>query len=309
MAIALKGQNLRIFANGIDSNAWSIIGMATNCTITLTNNTEDGSTKDDSSMASKPVITDKSWSVQVDSLNVLDAGILLTKVKTFAKVMVMWDKVRADATHQINQLPSNADYARVGYAYINDLTLNFNDRENSAKQVQLTGCSPLETQGSSLETDIIGPGSFSKGQFVRLFLGSDNTTTPAKVIAAAKQLSMHVSVQLENNTTKDTDGGWQLQEPTGISYDITSNALVKSADTITSAVAGQELEDIVSIYEAGTPVKWQITNVSGDNQRTKGTVLASGSALLTQLSISAQNRAVATYNAQLTGYGDYTVGA
>jgi hypothetical protein len=66
---------------------------------------------------------------------------------------------------------------------------------------------------------------------------------------------------------------------------------------------------LTSIYEDGTPVSWQIANVSGDNNRTKGSVIASGSALLTQLTINAANRQTATYDAQLTGYGAYSVGS
>ncbi|MGX8697575.1 MAG: phage tail tube protein, partial [Prevotella sp.] len=80
-------------------------------------------------------------------------------------------------------------------------------------------------------------------------------------------------------------------------------------DTITSAVGAQALADIEEIYEAGTPVKWQIANVSGDNQRTKGSIICSGSCLLTQLSIQAPNRQNATYQATLQGYGAYSVGS
>ena len=116
---------------------------------------------------------------------------------------------------------------------------------------------------------------------------------------------------MESKTTKDTTGDYDLQEPTGLSYDISTTALVRTADseTITSTVLGQELNDIEAIYEAAKPVRWQIANVSGANQRTKGTIIASGSALLTSLSISAPNRQDATYTAQLTGYGAYNVGS
>ena len=144
---------------------------------------------------------------------------------------------------------------------------------------------------------------------MRLFLSSDNTAAPVKVIAAAKSLSLHVSMTLEDATTKDTTGNWQIQEPTGLSYDISTSSLVRGNDTITSAVAAQDLASIESIYEAGTPVKWKICNVSGANQRTAGAVIASGSVLLTQLTLNGPNRQNATYDAQLTGYGAYTVGS
>ena len=178
----------------------------------------------------------------------------------------------------------------------------------SQKQLQFQGSGALETVPSSDAVDVIPLGSYSKGQFTRFFLSSDNTATPSAVIAAARTLSLHVSLTLEAATTKDTDGDWVLQEPTGLSYDITTGALVRSGDTITSQVAGKTLADVETIYEAGTPVKWQIANVSGDNQRTKGSVIVSGSVVLAQLSINGPNRQSADYSAQFSGYGDYTVG-
>ena len=62
----LKGQNLRILTIDETNNKAKCVAMATSCTITLTGNTDDASTKDDVGMASKPTITSKSWSVQVD---------------------------------------------------------------------------------------------------------------------------------------------------------------------------------------------------------------------------------------------------
>ena len=93
------------------------------------------------------------------------------------------------------------------------------------------------------------------------------------------------------------------------SYDISSNALIRGNDTITSQVQGQALSDLETIYESGTPVKFQIANVSGDNQRTKGAVIISGSVVLTQLTLNGPNRQNADYTAQLNGYGAYEVAA
>ena len=306
----LKGQNLRILAVGLDGSSWACIGMATNCTITLTNNTEDASTKDDVGLSTKPEVVSKAWSVQVDSLNVLNAAAMLTAIKSMEKVDIMWDEVGTSD----NQTPvpgsGVAAYARKGKAYISDLTLSFNDRENSAKNLQFTGASPLEVVLSTgMSFEVLDPGSYTKGQFVRLFLGSDNTAAPAKVIAYAKQLQLHVSLQMEDATTKDTEGNWQIQEPTGLSYDITSNALVRGGDAISSQVQAQGLSEVEAIFEAGTPVKFQIANVSGANNRTKGAVIMSGSVIVSQLEIQAQQRTSAQYSTTLNGYGEYTVGA
>lgn len=306
----LKGQNLRILARAFDGSSYAVIGMSTNCTITLTNNVDESSTKDDVGLAAKPQVVSKAWSVQVDSLNILNAAAMLTAIKSMQKVDIMWDEVGTSD----NQTPVSdsraAAYARKGQAYLSDLTISFNDRENAAKNLQFVGASPLEAVPSTgMSYEVLDPGSYTKGQFVRLFLGSDNTTTPAKVVAYAKQLQLHVSLQMEDATTKDTEGNWQIQEPTGLSYDITSNALVRGGDTITSQVQAQGLSEIESIFEAGTPVKFRIANTSGPNNRTIGAVIMSGSVIVSQLEIQAQNRTTAQYSTTLNGYGEFSVSA
>ena len=301
----LKGQNFRILIFDSTASKFKCVGMSTNCTVTYTNNADSSETKDDVGMAAKPTMTSQGWSVSVESLDVTDAAAMLTAIKSLTPFTLLWDETSTTD----NQTGLNAAFARKGNAYLNDLTLTFNDRENSAKSLQFTGSGPLEKITTAPTYAAVAAGAYTKGQFVRLFLSSDNTATPSAVIAAAKQLSLHVSMSLESATTKDTQGNWDIQEPTGLSYDISTSALVRGNDTITSSVGAQAFADIEEIYEAGTPVKWQIANVSGDNQRTKGSVIASGSALLTQLTVQAANRANATYDAQLSGYGVYDVAA
>jgi hypothetical protein len=279
--------------------------MATNCTVTHGSNTEESSTKDDVGMSSKPTIVSQNWSVQVDSLNVSDVGAMLTAMKSLTPFTLMWDETSTTD----NQTPEEAAFARTGVAYLNDATFQFDDRTNSTKSLQFTGSGPLETLSETPAFEAIALGSYTKGQFVRLFLGSDNTAVPSTVIAAAKTLSLHVSMTLENATTKDTPGTWDVQEPTGLSYDISTSALMRGNDTITSAVGAKSLADIEAIKEAGNPVRWQIANVSGDNQRTKGAVIASGSVIIQTLTLNGPNRQNADYTAQLVGYGAYTVGA
>lgn len=302
----LKGQNLRVLVYDSTATKYKVVGMATNATITLTGNSNDASTKDDVGLAQKPEITSKSWSVQVESLDMSDMGAMLTAIKSLTPFTLIWDEVSTSD----NQTPvASTAFARKGTAYLNDVTFTLNNRENSSKQLQFMGSGALETLSETPTIATVAAGSYTKGETIRLFLGSDNTTTPAAVIAAAQQLSLHVSMQMENASTKDTDGDWDIQEPTGLSYDISTTALVRSGETISSAVAGKSVADLISIYEASTPVKWQIANVSGDNHRTKGSVIASGSVVVTQLTLNAQNRQNATYSAQLTGWGAYTVGA
>ena len=298
----LKGQNFRIMQ--LVSTKWQCIGMATNCTVTLTNNTEDASHKDIVGMAALPTTVSQSWSVQVDSLNVADTGAMLTAMKNLTPFTLLWDETSTSD----NQTGEGAAYCRKGVAFLNDATFQFDDRTNSTKSLQFTGSGALETV-STPTYEAVAASAFTKGQFVRLFLSSDNTAAPSKVIAAAKQLQFHVSLSVEESSSKDTSGDWQIQEPTALSYDISSTALMKSSEPITSTVQAQALADIEDIYETSQPVKFQIANTSGANQRTKGSVLVSGSVVITSLTLNGPNRSNADYNTSLNGYGMFTVGA
>lgn len=300
----LNGQNFRVLVWDSEEEKYRCIAKSTGATITLTANTEDASTKDDVSMAARPIVTSLSWQVQVDSMDVSDVTTMLAAIKSLTPFTLIWDEVSTSD----NQTALKAAFSRKGTAYLSDLTLTFNDREISTKSIQFSGISELEKLATTPTVDVYTPdNTYTRGQYVRMFLGSDNTTTPTAVVAYARQLSMHVSMQLENSTTKDTPGSWMIQEPVGLSYDISTTALTRSGDTITSAVAGKTLADIEDIYESQNPVKFQIANVSGDNNRTKGAVIVEGSITLTSLTLNEPNRQSSDYSAQFNGVGIYTV--
>jgi len=302
----LKGQNFRILTYDSTATKWKVLGMSTGCTVTLNTNTDDSGTKDDVGMAAKPTVNSKSWQVSVETLNVVDAAAMLTAIKNLTPFTLLWDEVSTSN----NQSAQKATFARKGTAFLSDLTLTFNDRENAAKSLQFSGSGELaKVTSETITTEEIVSGNYSKGQFTRLFLGSDNSAVPAAVIAGARQLSLHVSMSLENSSTKDTVGDWDIQEPTALNFDITTSALIRSGETITSQVPGKTLAELEDIYEASLPVKFQIANVSGDNQRTKGTVLISGSVIIATLTQNGASKQNADYTANLTGYGIYAVGA
>ena len=300
----LTGQNIRVLLQ--DGTKYKVVGKSTNCTVTLTGNTDDASTKDDVALASKPEITSKSWSVSVESLDVTDVAAVLNAIKNLTPFTLIWDETgTAD-----NQSPLNTRMSRKGLAYLTDVTFQWDDRTNSTKQLQFTGSGPLTPPSEiSSITPVAVNNAYTKGQFVRLFLSENNTDAPTRVIAAAKSLSLHVSTSLEDATTKDTDGDWQVQEPTALSYDISSNALVRSGEQIDSIVEAMDYARLIALYEEKLPVKFVIANTHGTNNRDMGTSICSGSVVITQLTLNAPNRQNATYDTQLTGYGIYTVAA
>ena len=301
----LRGQNFRICIFDTTAEKYKVIGMATGCTVTLTNNVEQARTKDDVGLAQKPQVVSKSWQVSCDSLNVADTAAMLTAIKAMQPMTLMFDETSTSD----NQTRAKADFARKGQAYLSDATFQFDAGTNATKQLQFTGTGALETVAASEATQVIPLGSYTKGQNVRLMLSSDNTAAPSAVIAAARSLSLHVSLTLESAKTKDTTGDWDVQEPTELAYDISTSALVRSGETITSQVAGKSLADIETIYTNGTPVKWQIANVAGDNNRTVGSVIVSGSLVVQQLTLNGPVGQVSDYTAQMNGWGEYTVAA
>lgn len=301
----LKGQNVRICIYDTTASKYKVIGMSTGCTITLTNNVDNSSHKDIVGMAAMPVTTSKSWQVSVESLNVGDTAAMLTAIKAMQPMTLMWDETSTTD----NQTREKATWSRKGQAYLTDCTFTFDNRTNSQKSLQFSGTGPLETVASSEATQVIPIGSYTKGETVRLFLSSDNTAVPNTVLAAARSLSLHVSVSLEDASTKDTTGAWVYQEPTELNYDITSGALVRSGETITSQVGAKTYADIQSLYEAGTPFKWKIANVSGDNNRTASSTIVSGSILIATLTQNDPNRQSSDYTMNANGYGDYEVAA
>lgn len=301
----LRGQNLRICTFDTTAEKYKVIGMATGCTVTLTNNVEQARTKDDVGAAQKPQVVSKSWQMTCDSLNVTDTAAMLTAIKAMQPLTLMFDETSTSD----NQTRAKAAFARKGQAYLSDVTFQFDAGTNATKQLQFTGTGALETVAASEATQVIPLGSYTKGQNVRLMLSNDNTAAPSAVIAAARSLSLHVSLTLESAKTKDTTGDWDVQEPTELAYDISTGALVRSAETITSQVDGKTLADIETIYQNGTPVKWQIANVGGDNNRTVSSVIVSGSLIVQQLTLNGPVGQVADYTAQMQGWGEYTVAA
>lgn len=298
----LKGQNLRVLLRHGSETKYKVVAKSTSCTINITVNTEDASHKDIVSSAAMPTATSIAWNVQVESLDVTDMAAILQAIKEGTAFDLAWTETTTDN----NQTPVDTFAAMTGVAYLNDATFTFNDRENSTKQIQFTGTGGLSSYNFQEPFEIISvDNNFTKGQFVRLFI----TNGEQMAIAAAKGLTFHVSVQLETSTTKDTEGMWAVQEPVGLSYDISTNALVRSNDTITSSVPGASADNMQYLIRQGTTVPFQIANVSGVNNRTKGTILVSGDALITNFELNAPNRQVASYTVQMQGYGDYTVGA
>lgn len=300
----LKGKNFRILTYDTTASKYKVVGMATSCTVTHQSNTENANHKDIVGIAQFPIVVSQSCNISVESLSVADVGAMLTAIKSLTPFTLIWDETSTTD----NQTALGATFARRGQFFLNDCTFQFDNRTNGTKSLQFSSTGAIEVLDNTPTVETITTGAFTKGENVRLYLGSDNTATPSRVVAGARTLSIHCSLTLEDATTKDTDGNWIVQEATELAWDISSGALVRSGDNITSSVQAQGLAEIEAIKEAGNPVKCFVANTSGANNRTLGAIILSGSVIVSQLTINGP-LGTADYTTQLNGYGAYTVGA
>lgn len=136
---SIKGQNLRIFLDG------KAMSLATNCTVNIQTNTEDGSTKDTTGSAAAPVPTGGSWNISFEQL--YDSGDAasqnFTALKAIIKSMTAKTVIFDKADGALNRVQQNADYAMTGSAYLSQLSLTAPNRQNVTISGQLTGTGPL----------------------------------------------------------------------------------------------------------------------------------------------------------------------
>ena len=123
-----------------------------------------------------------------------------------------------------------------------------------------------------------------KGENLRILVGPD--TEHLQCIAAATSCVVHLALQLEEDTTKDVVDDWINREPVAINWDVQADALIISGDD--------------DEYRPGAKALDQNRDAVADAMQ------LTGSAILSDLNITAQNADVATGQAKFTGSGDLT---
>ena len=135
----LKGQNLRLFIGDGQSDA---IPEETNCSITMTGNAEDVTTKDSSGLYVEEAVVNSSWSANADTFQ-SEPSQLKALFKMFSAaepVGLGWSQTSGD----LNRTPVAAGINRKGKAILNDATFTFNDRATITSALQFQGTGPLE---------------------------------------------------------------------------------------------------------------------------------------------------------------------
>ena len=134
-----------------------------------------------------------------------------------------------------------------------------------------------------------------KGQNLRVMVGG-------KCIAMATSCQFHIGTSMEDASTKDSTGDWQEQEVTGLNWDASTDSLVTLTDNGTN---GELPTDLMSLIINKTLVTLTFDETAGTNNRTgqNATIKRSGSAYLTDYSLTAPNRQNSTLSCKFTGTG------
>ena len=143
-----------------------------------------------------------------------------------------------------------------------------------------------------------------KGQHLRLVFVESNTN---RVIALSTEMTLHLSAQTEDSTTKDTtdtNGSWNEYDVTQRSGDIQFGALIG----VGTDAGAKTFADMIN-QVSDTLIDWKVVMVSGINNRVVGKEVCHGKGKLTNLQASAQNRQKATYSGTLNIYGAVSVGS
>ena len=135
--IKLMGQNFRAFVGSTPA----AVPEATNCQVTISGNMEDSSTKDSENSWTEEQMVSKQWSVSVDDVDASLASLraLITRFNSDDKVLVGWDQT-AGAQNRVAQ---NAGFARSGYAILQDLSIQANNRSTISITCQYQGAGAL----------------------------------------------------------------------------------------------------------------------------------------------------------------------
>ena len=137
----IKGQNLRVMVGG------KCIAMATSCQFHVSAQLEDSSTKDSVGDFQEQDVTGLSWDAQTESLVTLDDNgtngelpqDILSLMINKTKVTLTFDQT-AGANNRVGQ---NSVIKKTGQAYISDVSISAQNRQNSTCTVQFTGTGAL----------------------------------------------------------------------------------------------------------------------------------------------------------------------
>lgn len=139
-----------------------------------------------------------------------------------------------------------------------------------------------------------------KGQNLRVLIGED--TAHLKCIAASTNSVIHLVLEVQEDTTKDTVDDWVVNEPISINWDAQVDALIVEDAEDTGGIHA----DALVVGQVYTLRFDRTSGAAGEQNRDAITsnIRLTGTAILSDLQLTAQNQDISTYSAKFTGTGD-----
>jgi len=138
-----------------------------------------------------------------------------------------------------------------------------------------------------------------KGQNLRIMFDQGDPEVANPCIAGAVNCTLHVSVDFQEDTTKDQVDDWLTQEVVGMTWDIQTEALIFLEE---QSSTGVEVSDL--IVGMSYPLIFARTTGNQNREAVQNTTYYRGRAILTDLQLNAQNADVSQYTARFTGTSD-----
>lgn len=142
-----------------------------------------------------------------------------------------------------------------------------------------------------------------KGAELMIFVPLNGKTV---AIACATNHTLEINTETQETTSKDTGGEWQQVEAGVKSWTATTENLYCSDETY----PGAKYQDLLKLQLDGTPVEVVFGGHSGtakevpaDGWTPAATGCLKGTAIITKISVNAQNGENATFSADFTGAG------
>ena len=140
----IKGQNLRI------KLGTKYVAFATSCTVLVSAQLEESSTKDSTNGWQQQEITGMNWDISVDALYSVDTDATGVNGSEALDLILAQQKIAVEFTQaagEKNRVPGQGAIVYSGNAWVNDVSVNAPNRQNTTYTLQAAGDGEL-TKGS-----------------------------------------------------------------------------------------------------------------------------------------------------------------
>lgn len=142
--MVIKGQNLRLFLGD------KVIACATSCTLHVSADLEDTSTKDDTGDWKKQEATGKSWDCSADALMTVETDSSANTLNDIFALIGTQVTIEFLTTSGEKNRVVATGFAQHGNAIVNDISINAGNKQNVTYSIQMGGNGPLASGSATL---------------------------------------------------------------------------------------------------------------------------------------------------------------